>query len=326
MLTASLRRSIVGHNGSGKTSLVSLLSLSVFLTLFAEPSRLTSSPFCRSQKLTSGEILVNGVNVLNYSRRDLARVMSFTFQTSRSCPHYLCHQPPLRSFLPAAVLPMSIKEYVSLGSPSHALVDDSLVLNALNASAANAVVDQLGDGWLSYAGGTVGATLSSTEWQLPQLVPRPPGVPSLEMLDLEGGVGLEASMSSEGTLVDGEKEDGEPKKRQAQTRVTSLPTLVNGEEATIHFPDHSPEPCVLSGGQVSSARFRFTSYGKLTRHVLQWQRIALARSLCSTENDLLVWDEPAAALDPIAEASLFDQILSLRGQVGLPDLSSKSAH
>lgn len=150
---------------------------------------------------------------------------------------------------------MTIKEYISLGSPSHALTDDSLVLHALEASAANAVVDQLGDGWLSYAGGTVGATLSSTEWQLPQVVSRPPGVPSLEMLEMEGGSGLEASMSSEGTLVDGEKEDGESKKRQTQMRVTSLPTLVNGEEATIHFPDHSPEPCVLSGGQVGSSSF-----------------------------------------------------------------------
>jgi ABC-type transporter Mla maintaining outer membrane lipid asymmetry ATPase subunit MlaF len=33
------------------------------------------------------------------------------------------------------------------------------------------------------------------------------------------------------------------------------------------------------------------------------------------QNDLLVWDEPAASLDPLAEASLFDQILALRGQV-----------
>jgi hypothetical protein len=255
-LTLSSQSSIVGHNGSGKTSLVSLLSSFVppllcraELTLFPRP------PYYRSQKLTSGEILVNGINVLDYSRRDLARVMSFTFQTSRpSSSRPLLPITDLLAF--TAVLPMSIKEYVSLGSPSHALTDDSLILRALDASAANAVVDQLGDGWLSYAGGTVGAALSSTEWQLPQLVPRPPGVPSLEMLETEGrGVGLEASMSSEGTLVDGEKEEGEPKKRQAQMRVTSLPTLVNGEEATIHFPDHSPEPCVLSGGQVSLGRF-----------------------------------------------------------------------
>lgn len=155
--------------------------------------------------------------------------MSFTFQTS-------------------PVLPVSIKEYVSLGASGQA--DDEKIQRALQASAAGTVVDQLEDGWLSYGGGMAGATLSSAEWQLPQLVPRPPGVPTLEMLDMNGA-GMEASMSSEGTLVEGEKEEERPTKRQAQSKVTSLPTTVNGEEATIYFPDHSPEPCVLSGGQVS---------------------------------------------------------------------------
>lgn len=179
--------------------------------------------------MTSGEIIINGINLQDYSRRDLARVMSFTFQTS-------------------PVLPVSIKEYVSLGAPDRP--DDDLVVRALQASAADAVVDQLEDGWLSYGGGAAGATLSSADWQLPQLVPRPPGVPMLEMLDMDGS-GMEASISSEGTLVDGEKEENRPRKRLVQPKLTSLPTTVNGEEATIHFPDHSPEPCVLSGGQVS---------------------------------------------------------------------------
>ena len=186
----------------------------------------------RSEKITSGDILVNGINILHYSRRDLARVMSFTFQTS-------------------PVLPVSIKEYVALGAPEGA--DDQLVARALEAAAADTVVDQLEDGWLSYGGGMAGAALSSSEWQLPQLVPREPGVPSLEMLETDMSM-MEASMSSEGTLVDGEKDDDRPMKRQvrrAQPKVTSLPTTVNGQEATIHFPDHSPEPCVLSGGQVS---------------------------------------------------------------------------
>lgn len=158
---------------------------------------------------------------------------------------------------------MSIKEYVSLGSPTTLGADlarsDDHVLSALRASAADAVVEQLEDGLLSYAGGMAGSLLSSDDWQLPQLVPRVSGVPTLEMLE-DGGTGvlgsMEASMSSEGTLVDSEKEqvvDGLlPRTRQAQRKVTSLPTTVDGEEATIHFPDHSPEPCVLSGGQVSS--------------------------------------------------------------------------
>lgn len=48
---------------------------------------------------------------------------------------------------------------------------------------------------------------------------------------------------------------------------------------------------------------------------LQWQKIALARSLMKPENDLLCWDEPAASLDALAESALFGKILQKKGTV-----------
>ncbi|KAL8277090.1 hypothetical protein RQP46_010518 [Phenoliferia psychrophenolica] len=44
-----------------------------------------------------------------------------------------------------------------------------------------------------------------------------------------------------------------------------------------------------------------------------WQCIALSRTLMDDSKDLLVFDEPAASLDPAAEAALFDTIRSLKG-------------
>jgi len=44
----------------------------------------------------------------------------------------------------------------------------------------------------------------------------------------------------------------------------------------------------------------------------QWQRVALARAFMRADTaDLIVFDEPSASLDPIAEAELFDRIHSL---------------
>lgn len=144
---------------------------------------------------------------------------------------------------------MSIKEYVSLGSVPHHN-DEALITRALAASSANVVVDQLADGWLSYSGGMMGATLSTDDWSLPQLVPRPLGPPTVEMLGDGSSLGASLIESSEGTLVDDASDSG---KRVAQVKTSPYPIMIGGEEATINFPCHSPEPSVLSGGQV---RFR----------------------------------------------------------------------
>jgi ATP-binding cassette subfamily B protein len=45
----------------------------------------------------------------------------------------------------------------------------------------------------------------------------------------------------------------------------------------------------------------------------QWQRLALARSLIG-DSDLVVLDEPTSAMDPDAEARLFDRFRDLLGE------------
>lgn len=43
----------------------------------------------------------------------------------------------------------------------------------------------------------------------------------------------------------------------------------------------------------------------------EWQRVALSRAFMRTHADLIVFDEPTAALDPRAESELFENLLSL---------------
>jgi hypothetical protein len=250
----------------------SIASLHVRILLPSCHSLLTFRTAHRSHKVSSGEILINGVNIDAYSRRDLAKVMSFTSQTSRKPRDARPPRVKLMADFLTAVLPMTIKEYVGLGSVDD-YDDEGLITKALHASTADVVVDQLADGWDSYAGGMMGATLSTDDWQLPQVVPHPPTAPTLEIVsdDLAGSAceGLGASVSSEGTLVDDSsvKEDRTGlgrEKRAAHVKMTGYPTTVNGEEATISFPDHSPSPCVLSGGQVR----RY--FGRCSALVLIW--------------------------------------------------------
>jgi ABC-type uncharacterized transport system ATPase subunit len=52
----------------------------------------------------------------------------------------------------------------------------------------------------------------------------------------------------------------------------------------------------------------------LTRECLQWQKISLSQSLINPRTELIVLDEPSSALDPVAEAAVFDTIFSMRGK------------
>src|SRR5690625_7246246 len=45
----------------------------------------------------------------------------------------------------------------------------------------------------------------------------------------------------------------------------------------------------------------------------QWQKIALARAFMRDKADILVLDEPTAAMDAAAEASMFDHFRELSG-------------
>lgn len=254
--------------------------------------------------------------------------MNFTLQSSCESQQVqsrgLIKIVSLTSNAPAA-LPMSIREYVSLGAragrpssdPEELSGIDAMICKALASTTASEVVEQLEDGDLAYPAGSG----DTDEWtQLPQLVLREPPVPTLELLSLGGGKSddhcagraeeeeeSDALGTSDHTLVDDSAQDGRIddggkrkvslRKRPAQVQWIAIPTLLpDGQEASVNFPLHAPGRVALSGGQ--------------------WQRIALARSLCAGEdNRLLVLDEPAAALDPIAEGALFDALERLRGKV-----------
>ena len=43
----------------------------------------------------------------------------------------------------------------------------------------------------------------------------------------------------------------------------------------------------------------------------EWQRVALARSLVKKDAELVIFDEPTAALDPLAELALFEHFVEL---------------
>lgn len=64
----------VGHNGSGKSSLVALLAQEV--------------------KPTKGYILINGHPIEEYDRLSLAKTMSFVFQSTRESDHRCYHSSP----------------------------------------------------------------------------------------------------------------------------------------------------------------------------------------------------------------------------------------
>jgi ATP-binding cassette subfamily B protein len=58
----------------------------------------------------------------------------------------------------------------------------------------------------------------------------------------------------------------------------------------------------------------------------QWQRVALARAFMRKEADILVLDEPTAALDVDAEAEIFEQVRSLQGGRTLVLISHRFAN
>ncbi|GIF69405.1 hypothetical protein Ais01nite_74400 [Asanoa ishikariensis] len=44
----------------------------------------------------------------------------------------------------------------------------------------------------------------------------------------------------------------------------------------------------------------------------QWQRVAIARASLWTDSDLLILDEPSAALDPETEAAIRERLADIR--------------
>lgn len=191
----------------------------------------------------------------------------------------------------SAALPLTIRDLLTLGAEAD--IPPANLATALAVSGAAEVVVTLEHGLDSYV------TPSATDLEsfaLPQAVAREPGPPAIEWFD---EAKRDKAVASEGekewTLVEGEKEGASEKAagkvvRKAEPALMPYPILIDNEEATVTFEKHSPAAFVLSGGQ--------------------WQRLLLCRSLLSSTSQLLCWDEPTAALDPVVEASLFDHLLT----------------
>ncbi|KAK4702408.1 hypothetical protein P7C70_g3811, partial [Phenoliferia sp. Uapishka_3] len=289
---------IVGSNGSGKSSLISLLAgFAGSPYLPAVDGILTcEAQILRVSRDYTGVIKINDVDIKAYSRRDLARVMSFAFQDS-----------------PA--LPFTIREFVALGSIADRQ-NEVLVHDALSAAGADKVVEQLPDGWHTYPAGAGGtqvddpwAALESAWDHLPRTSSHPPlSTPSIQT---GSGYDVDAAFSwlddDETKVGSGDALGSDLAKSSAtlyeltpeefstpEVPCRDYPITIDGEAARLSFPLHSPPSRILSSGQ--------------------WQRIALARTIIGNAKDLLVFDEPGSSLDPIGEHAIFDTILGRRGQ------------
>ena len=99
------RIALVGNNGAGKTTLVKLL--------------------CGLYHPTSGEILINGINIETISRESLADLVAPVFQDTS---HYA----------------ISVKENIAMDNNSK--IDDSLIKSAINLTELNEKINKLPNG------------------------------------------------------------------------------------------------------------------------------------------------------------------------------------
>ncbi|KAM0755659.1 P-loop containing nucleoside triphosphate hydrolase protein [Meredithblackwellia eburnea MCA 4105] len=178
------------------------------------------------------------------------------------------------TFQSSPFFPMSIEESVSLGAIGAPNIEDR-VEQALELAGASTFVRELKDGANSYCRGSAGMDGHGYPSELPQTVSRAPITPTVEPYQ-----------------DDADSDDIIPVQETAGVWSSLVET--EGKKYTVRYPSFCPAYETVSGGQ--------------------WQRIALARSLMKQDSDLLVWDEPAASLDPVSEADLFNVILGLKGQ------------
>lgn len=216
-------------------------------------------------------------------------------------------------------MPFTIREYVGLGSIKHR-GDSDRIENALKKADAGTVVADLACGWHTYAGGAAGSKLDG-KLHLPRVIPVRSVQPSVMVIEkkkpsTEQGESKEEEDEKNAHAKVSESEMSLREKLDVKICDEPVRTLrrkdPDGQDVELSFPRHSPDAPVLSGGQVN--RF-YKPYLKLLELMSgsQWQRIALSRTLMDDSKDLLVFDEPAASLDPAAEAALFDTIRNLKG-------------
>ncbi|KAL8292363.1 hypothetical protein RQP46_001829 [Phenoliferia psychrophenolica] len=228
----------------------------------------------------------------------------------------------------APSLPVTIKEYLSLGVNDPDSTDGPERLKkALEFANATEIVANLDEGWNSYPGGIAGALLQSgyshhdydsgPGWQLPRVIETNEEQPSVhqnlevarsdseEEEEEEKDFAPRRPNPEQLMLAESKLREWEEKRakmslmekldvRSTTARTTFKPTRdLRGQVVSIQHARHSPSSYPLSGGQ--------------------WQRIALSKSVMR-DVDLRCYDEPAAALDPSAEAELFSNIVTLRGR------------
>ena len=93
--------------------------------------------------------------------------------------------------------------------------------------------------------------------------------------------------------------------------------LDNTDEVTspLHASDAHAE-AVLTRVGLPTKRFPLNSllgpeFGGVDFSGGEWQRVAIARSLIKEESEFVIFDEPTAALDPLAELEIFQQFVEL---------------
>lgn len=67
----------------------------------------------------------------------------------------------------------------------------------------------------------------------------------------------------------------------------------------------------LSDGKFSLKKFLGPEFGGVDLSGGEWQHIAIARCLIKKETQFVIFDEPTAALDPLAEMRIFEQFIKL---------------